>query len=203
MEDAQVGPLAPGRRVPSSALSSVGRISLISGGTAAAGVVFLGAMAVSFAMAETSLALAFGRVNDVLVLVAYLLVIPSVLAFGWLLRPMTPLWALVSTLIGLGAASAIVILQALLVIGALAFQEQVGMVSIALLVLGGWFVGVGYLARSRGILPHGVRMGLLAATYIGYPVWAIWMGRCLIALAARPASGDGTDRRLPRPPLAA
>ena len=188
VEDAQVGPLAPARRVHSSALSLVGRISLISGGTAAAGVVFLGAMAVSFAMAETSLALAFGRVNDVLVLVAYLLVIPSVLAVGWLLRPMAPLWALVSTLIGLGAASAIVILQALLVIGALAFQEQVGMVSIALLVLGGWFVGVGYLARSRGILPHGVRMGLLAATYIGYPVWAIWMGRRLIAVgvAGRP-----------------
>ncbi|MDH5244209.1 MAG: hypothetical protein OEX05_09770, partial [Chloroflexota bacterium] len=56
-EDTQVGPLAPGRRVLSSALLSVGRISLISGGTAAAGVVFLGAMAVSFAMAETSLAL--------------------------------------------------------------------------------------------------------------------------------------------------
>jgi len=32
-------------------------------------------------------------------------------------------------------------------------------------------------------------MGILAATYIGYPIWAYWLGRHLQRLAREPAGG--------------
>jgi hypothetical protein len=41
-------------------------------------------------------------------------------------------------------------------------------------------VGTGYLARATGLLPHGVRNGLLGMFYVGYPVWAIDVGRRLL-----------------------
>ena len=72
----------------------------------------------------------------------------------------------------------------------LTFAEQTDF-SLALLVLAAWFVIVGYLGRSSGVLPGGVRMGLLAATYVGYPIWALWLGRRLLRLAGEPASGPG------------
>lgn len=75
------------------------------------------------------------------------------------------------------------------VLGMLTFEEQIGAVSLALLVLAVWFVIIGYLGSSIGVLPHGVRMGLLAATYVGYPFWAFWLGRRLLRVAGEPVSG--------------
>jgi hypothetical protein len=54
----------------------------------------------------------------------------------------------------------------------LSFQVQVGPASIALLVLGAWFVVTGFLGGRSGVLPRGGRMGLFSATYVGYPIWA-------------------------------
>jgi len=158
-------------------LRSAGWTALTSGVVAAIGIGFLTAMFVSFAVGATSAALAFGRINDVLVLLSYLLAVPSVLAIRAILRQHAPIMSLILALVGIGAITAIVVLQSLLVAGVLTFEEQVGPVSIALLVLGGWFVVSGHLATARGAFPHGARMGLLAATYVGYPIWAIWIGR--------------------------
>jgi hypothetical protein len=55
-------------------------------------------------------------------------------------------------------------------------------VSIAILVVGLWLVITGYLGRSTGRLPHSLRMSLLAVPYFGYPIWALWLGRRLLAL---------------------
>ncbi len=100
--------------------------------------------------------------------------------------------------IGIDANLAIIVLQSLLVVGALTFQEEVGPVLVAFLVLVVWFVMIGYLGSSSGVLPHGVRMGLLAATYVGYPIWAVWLGRHLLRLAGEPVSspGAGAERYL-------
>src|SRR4029077_5697772 len=156
----------------------------------AIGVVFLAAMFVSFAVQATSPGLAFGWINDVLVGVAYLLAVPSVIAIGALLRPAAPVVGRLATVIGLGAILAIVVLQWMVVLGAVTFEDQIGAVSLALLVLGVWFVIVGHLGSSSGVLPDGVRMGLLAATYVGYPFWAFWLGRNLVRLEGERVSGS-------------
>lgn len=169
-----------------------------SGVVAAIGLVFLIAMFVSFSVGSTSSGLVFGWINDVLVMVAYLLALPSAIALGALLRPITPVASGLATMIGSGAILAVVVLQAMLVLGTLTFEEQIGLVSIALLVLAVWFVMIGYLGSSSGVIPHGLRMGLLAATYIGYPVWAFWLGRHLLRLVLQPVEGPVVDaeRRL-------
>lgn len=163
--------------------SSAGRITIVSGVFSAVGVAFLFAMYASFAVGAQSIGLVLGRINDTLIMIAYLLAIPSVLAMYELLRPRWPTLSRVLSVIGVGAIIAIVILQSLLVAEVLTFEEQIGPVSVALLVLGGWFIATGYLGRTLGVLPRGARMGVLAATYVGYPIWAIWLGRRLIGPA--------------------
>lgn len=186
-------------------LQLVAWISYASGAIAAFGVVFLATMFASFAVGATSQALAVGRINDVLVMVSYLLAVPSAIALPALLRPHAQAPAGLTTAMGIGALAAIVVLQFLLVVGALTFEVQVGPVSVALLVLGAWFVVTGRLAGQSGALPRGGRMGLLAATYVGYPIWAFWFGRHLLRLSrrgvdtnaaagTRPARAEGDGR---------
>lgn len=157
-----------------------GRTLIVSGALAAAGVAFIVAMFGSFAVGARDAALVFGRVNDLLILVGYLLAAPAVLALRAILRPGAGRAGDVLALVGLVAIGAIVVLQLLLVAGRLTFEEQVGPVSLALLVLGAWFIVVGRIGSASGRLPRGARMGLLAALYVGYPIWAIWLGRRLV-----------------------
>jgi hypothetical protein len=165
-----------------------GWTALASGVLAAIGVVFLALMFASFAAGSTSTGQTFGRINDVLILVSYALATPSVLAVHALLRTHAPVASGVLAIVGVSAIVAIVVLQAMLVTGVLTFEEQVGPVSVALLILGGWFVVTGRMATSAGLVKHGVRMGVLAAAYVGYPIWAIWIGRRFLAMT--------TDRQL-------
>ena len=82
-----------------------------------------------------------------------------------------------SGLLALAAIAAITVLQWQLVVGGLTFEQQIGAVSVAFLVLGGWFVLSGYI--GAGLLPYGVGTGVLAALYIGYPLLAFRLGRVL------------------------
>jgi len=168
------------------------RSAIASGAIAAIGIVFLIGMAAAFAQGASSAALVLGRLNDVLVLVSYALAIPSVIALRMLLRPRVGWLIDVVAIVGFAAIASIVVLQLLLIGGALTFEEQVGPVSIALLVLGAWFVAVGRIGSATGILPRGTWMGLIAATYVGYPVWAVWLGRQL-----RSAGLPDLETRLP------
>lgn len=102
------------------------------------------------------------------------------MCWSWLLRSHASALAGLATVIGIGALAAIVVLQRLLITEVLSFEEQVGPVSIALLVIGAWFVVTGYVGGRSGLLSGGGRMGLLAATYVGYPIWAFWFGRHLL-----------------------
>jgi hypothetical protein len=47
--------------------------------------------------------------------------------------------------------------------------------------VGSWMVATAVLARSSGKMPHGVGMSLAGASYVGYPLWAFWLGRRLLA----------------------
>ena len=169
----------PQRAQTTTVLRMGGRAAYANGVVSAVGLVFLIAMFASFAAGATSPGLVFGWINDVSGVVAALLMLPLVVAVHVLLRPHAPILSRLATVIGLGANLAIMVLQSLLVLGALTFQEEVGPVLIAFLFLVVWLVLTGYLGTSSGTLPHGLRMGLLAVTYVGYPIWAFWLGRRL------------------------
>lgn len=165
------------RTVAGSALAR--RTAELSAVTAAAGVVFLSLMFVSFAVGEPATARALGRVNDVLILVAYPLAVPSLLTLRQVIRAGAPLQADLATAIGLAAVAAIAVLQWLLVAEVLSFEQQVGPVSVALLAFGASLVLLGDAGRRGGALPDGRRMGVVGATYVGYPLWAWWVARRL------------------------
>jgi hypothetical protein len=165
-----------------------GRAAYANGMVAAVGLLFLVAMFASFAAGATSPGLVFGWINDVSAVLAALLMLPVVVAIHVLLRPHAPIMSGLATVIGLIANLAIMVLQSLLVLGALTFQEEVGPVLIAFLFLVVWLVLTGYVGSSSGALTHGLRMGLLAVTYVGYPIWAFWLGRRLLQQIREPVA---------------
>ena len=179
-----------------SVLRLGGSAAYANGVVSAIGLVFLIAMYASFAVGATSPGLVFGWINDVSAVVAAVLMLPLVVAVHVLLRPHAPLLSGLAMLIGIGANVAIMVLQSLLVVEALTFEEEIGPVLVAFLVLVVWLVMTGYLGSRSGALPHGLRMGLLAVTYVGYPIWAFWLGRHLLRLAGEPVSGPvvGAER---------
>jgi hypothetical protein len=157
------------------------------------GLAFLVAMYVSFAVGAKSEGLAFGWVNDVLAVVTGVLMVPIAIAVHVLLRERAPQGSWRALIVGLGANVAIVILQSLLVAGVLTFEQEIGPVLVAFLALVVWFVATGRIGRSTGLLPNGLRMSVLAATYIAFPFWAVWLARHLIRQAGEPASAFRAD----------
>jgi hypothetical protein len=165
-----------------------GWATLASGLVSAVGFVCLALMYALFAASSTSAALAFGWVNDVLAVVNGLLMLPVAVAVHVLLRSRRPTASRLALMIGIGANLAIVVLQSLLVVGTLTFQQEIGPVLVAFLFLAAWFVTTGYLGSSSRLLPNGIRMSLLAVTYVAYPIWAFWLGRHLLNRAGAPVS---------------
>jgi hypothetical protein len=176
-----------------------GWAALVSGLVSAIGFVALALLYAFFAAGSTSEAVAFGRINDVLAVVNGLLMLPVAAAVHVLLRSQRPTASRLALLMGIGANLAIVMLQSLLVVGTLTFQQEIGPVLVAFLFLAAWFVTTGYLGSSSRLLPNGVRMSLLAITYVAYPIWALWLGRHLLNLAGVPVSSlsAGAGRDLP------
>ena len=124
----------------------------------------------------------FGALNDGFIVVQYVLALPLVLALDRLLRQPGPLITTVALVLGIAGILAIALLQILLLTNVLTFDQQVGPVSAALFLLfGGWLLITGYLGRSRQDLPHSMLISFVGWTYVGYPIWAFWLGRRLIA----------------------
>jgi hypothetical protein len=174
------------------ALRLGGLAALANAVVAPIGLVFLVAMYAAFGAGARSEGLAFGWVNDVLAIVSGVLMLPVALAVHRLLGPSAPAASRLAFVIGVGANLAIVVLQSLLVRGTLTFEQEIGPVLIAFLFLVIWFVLTGFLGSSTGLLPNGLRMSFLAATYVGYPIWAFWLGRHLL----RAADGPSLSRRV-------
>jgi hypothetical protein len=166
---------------PVSSIHIAGSIAVLSGIISAIGVVLIIAMFVLFATPYKELALRVGLLNDICVALQYLLAIPIALALHQVLRVYQPGLICTATIIGIVSMLLVFGLQLLLIFKVLTFERQVVWVSLAMILgVGSWLVITGMVARSSGRMPNSVLMSVLAVPYIGYPAWAIWLGRLLL-----------------------
>jgi hypothetical protein len=156
----------------------------------AVGAVFLVLMYALFGAGDQAAGQAAGRINDTLAIASYLLLAPTIVVLHGRLRRGTVIGRS-ETLLGVVGAGGIVVLQGLLVADVLTFEQQIGPVTVAFLVLGAWFVLTDRRARTLGPWPNGGVIGVLAALYFGYPVWAYRVARVLIASPGAEAAAPG------------
>jgi hypothetical protein len=122
----------------------------------------------------------FGTLNDGAIVLQYLLAVPVMLALHRLLHPRAARASTIALMLGILGVLAISVLQVLLIVGVMPFAVQVGPVTAALFLLfGGWLLIAGYLGRSLPFLRPSLLMSIVGWTYLGYPVWAFWLGRRL------------------------
>lgn len=158
-------------------LHAAGGLAIVIGIISAVGIVFLTAMFIYFARSQQSSGATFGMLNDICVALQYLLTIPVALAMDHILRPYNPLLIRFATIFGIVMMLVVTGLQLALVLGVITFERQVVWVSLAMIVgVGTWLVITGFVARSTGKLPHSLLMSSLAVPYLGYPLWAFWLG---------------------------
>jgi len=160
---------------------------------AVVGIVFLAIMYASFAAGVQRDGQRYGGINDILVAVQYLLMLPAIAAAFVLGRARWPGRSLAIALAGVVLVGVIVLLQGLLIGGAMTFEQQVGPLSIMLVLLAAWFVAIGWLFTALGLVRRGIVLGLLAATYLGFPIWAFWLGRALRDRASQLSSRLATN----------
>lgn len=159
-----------------------GGISVLGAIISAIGVVFLVAMFMFFRSPRQDLALTFGLINDICVALQYLLAIPIALALYQILVAYNPVLIRAATILGIASMLVVSGLSLMLVFKAITFERQVVWVSLAMLLgVGSWLVITGFVARSTGKLPNSLLMSILAVPYIGYPVWAFWLAKRLLA----------------------
>ncbi len=124
----------------------------------------------------------FGKLNDAAIVIQYALALPLVLALHGLLRSQSQRLSIAALLLGVIGIAAIAILQVLLIVRVLSFAQEVLPVCAALfLIFGGWLLITGHLARSLPNLPRSMVMCFVGWTYLGYPIWAFWLARRLVA----------------------
>jgi len=163
-----------------SVIHLAGRIAKLSGIISAVGVVFFILMYAFFATPYKDLALTFGMINDTCVAIQYLLTIPIALALYRILVGYSPTLIRIATITGFIGLLSTIGLQLLLIFGVMTFEQQFPWISLAMIAgIGSWLAITGLVARSTGRLPHSVRNSLLAVPYLGYPIWAFWLGRRL------------------------
>lgn len=166
-----------------SFLRLAGRTALASAVVSVVGIVFLIGMFSAFAIGSTAAGQGLGLVNDTCVLVQFALLVPTVLAIHGLC-PTRP--AAIGTALAAAALVGIawvVLWQALLIVGAITFEQQIGIVTVGFVPIMLWFVVTGRLATDAGIVRRGVPLGIGAALYLGFPLWAVAIGRGLSAAA--------------------
>lgn len=159
-----------------------GGIAILIGIISAIGVVLIIAMFILFATPYKELALRVGLLNDICVALQYLLTIPIALALHKVLHEYQPNLIRTATIIGIVSMVLVFGLQLLLIFKVITFEQQVGWVSLAMILgAGSWLIITGIVARSTGRMPNSVLMSVLAVPYLGYPVWAFWLGRLFLA----------------------
>lgn len=159
-----------------------GSLSILIGVISTVGVILLITMFVLFATPNRELALKVGKINDICVALQYLLTIPVALVLHRILLAHNPTLIRFATITGIISMIVVFGLQLMLIFKVLTFERQVVWVSIFMILgVGSWLVMTGIAARSIERLSNSVLMSALAVPYIGYPFWAFWLGKHLLA----------------------
>jgi len=166
-----------------SYVALAGTAALLSAAVAAVGVVFLVLMYVGFLTPVKGL-LALGPLNDVCVLVQYALALPVVGALDGMLAPLGSVRRHLLFAAGMMGCLGAVVFQALLLLGVMSFQEQVGYAAVSVLLAGLWVVLASIAARRFGALHVSSAVLIGAGLYFGYPVWAFRVSQQLRARAS-------------------
>ncbi len=109
----------------------------------------------------------FGPLNDIMVIIQYLLMIPVVVMVHRIIPANRKI-----RLTGYLGVIAVIVLQALLVLGVLPFQIQVLMVIPAFFMGAYWFAAIEKLGRDDPRLPKGRWKAIFAGLVFSYPWWA-------------------------------
>jgi hypothetical protein len=123
----------------------------------------------------------FGTLNDIAVIIQYILMLPIAVTLQRYLRPDNERLSRAAFVIGLAGMLTVIALQSLLVANLIPFQVYIVIVSVGFLVATAWFVINGIVGRAAGKLPGGLVLDILAGLYVGYPIWAFLLGRRLMA----------------------
>lgn len=115
----------------------------------------------------------FGPLNDVAVIIHYILLLPIAIALWRLLKPYGERLNNFALAVGLVGITAVIVLQSLLVFGVMPFSQQIFMVIPAFLTVMLWFVLTGHLGRTDVRVPRGIALHILAGLVFAYPIWAI------------------------------
>ena len=132
----------------------------------------------------------FGTYNDISVVIMSLTMLPLNVPLHQLYRSTTPRLSLLMIIIGISIMLLMAVVGSLEVLQAyrlVRFDEPyrglgpfgAGIIDFVAITV--WLLMTGYLMVTRGRLPHGIVMSIIAATWIGYPIWAIWLGRRLLS----------------------
>lgn len=153
---------------------------------AAVGLVFLILLYAGFVPGAESLQI-FGPLNDLCIIVQYVLALPIAFAFHQMLKQSAPQLSRIALLIYFIGVTGIVVFQALLLTGVMTFNQQVLYASIFLLIAGVWVFVASRALRKIGAVSMSQALIVFAALYIGYPFWAYRVGQQLRAKANWPA----------------
>lgn len=121
----------------------------------------------------------FGPLNDAAVVVQYALMLPIARWVGVRQQRQGLRGSQLVLAIGLVGMLAVIVLQGMLIAGMIPFSRQIGPVSLAFLVVLGWFLAGGRLARNDDLLESNPLRLIGAGLYFGYPFWAFALGRRL------------------------
>jgi hypothetical protein len=150
----------------------------------------------------------WGRINDSLSVIWMISYIPLAVALYLITRSVNSPVSLVSTIIGIAAMLAFTVMQVLLVLGQVRFEQTFSAVLASTAVVGLFVLTQGLLARAGSLFPPGLiwvmviyglasvvgaigfqiggeshplaMIGLLLTAVAGL-VWVIWFGRLLLA----------------------
>jgi hypothetical protein len=120
----------------------------------------------------------FGPLNDIAVVIQYILLLP-IMSYVHRLLPSGQ--ARKVQAMGFGGALAVIVLQAMLVVNLLPFQRQIVLVIPAFLVVTAWFAIIEQAGREEPRIPNGKTQAILAGLVFGYPFWALKFRRRLIS----------------------
>ncbi len=162
----------------------------------------------------------WGPLSDIFPIVLMLLLMVVARALYLIERRTAPALSLLAISIGMVGMFAVVLLQFLLIVKVIAFEQEVGPLGVAIGIVGVWLILVNYLGKSQRFLSAplawlGIEAGvafilepvmlsalggggdwqnaisnyflvgasalIFLVVYVGFPIWAIWLGHVFAA----------------------